>query len=178
MARFIAGVLLLFSAAACGGSPPAHWARGGSRLDIPAARWARPSGDAELGANGTLRIGGEPWFRIDPEGRVRDAEGEAFALLEPDGRLVGRDDEVIGKVNDRMAIRASSGDTVIMLARGDLLRRDGESERRAGAWEGDCTRSAGAREACVLAAFLVTVETARREEQILQRELRRGRTHK
>jgi hypothetical protein len=159
----------------CAPARPAHWAEGGARLEIPSARWVRSRGEVVLAPNGAVDVGGERELSIDPSGRVRDAEGESLALLEPDGRLVGRDDALLATVTDSAAKPADSLGGLAVLPDGRIVLRAADGEHGAGTWVGGCNASAAARRACTLVAYLVTRADDQRDDRLLQRDLRRGR---
>lgn len=63
------------------------------------ARWQRIDADpVEIQADGRVLEGGQLRFVIDRVGRVTDDDYEAYALLLPDGHLVGTDDRALGYV--------------------------------------------------------------------------------
>ena len=84
---------------ACAPSVPPRWAEGGSALLILPARWDRPDDDSiEIQPNGRVLEGGHLRFVVDRAGRVTDDDYEPFAILLPDGRLVGTDSVSLGYV--------------------------------------------------------------------------------
>lgn len=98
---FARSVLLLVSCfiAGCAPSAPPRWAEGGSALLITPARWDRPNEDSiEIQPNGRVVEGGRLRFVIDRVGRVTDEDYEPFAVLQPDGHLVGTDNAALGYV--------------------------------------------------------------------------------
>jgi len=87
----------------CQAHPPIHWAQGGSRLDIPRARWDLGDGVIDVMPDGRVLGNGAHLFTIDAAGRVFDVENDPIALLEMDGRLVGKDEASLGHVGLRNA---------------------------------------------------------------------------
>jgi hypothetical protein len=87
------------TALSCAPSAPPRWAEGGARLLIQPAHWERGDDDAvEIQPNGRVLEGGHLRFVIDRVGRVTDDDYEPFAVLMPDGHLVGNDDRQLGYV--------------------------------------------------------------------------------
>jgi hypothetical protein len=95
--------LLVGAITGCQAHPPIHWVQGGSRLDIPRARWSNGEGVLDVMPDGRVLANGAHLFTIDAAGRVFDIENEPIALLEADGRVVGKDDANLGKVGLRNA---------------------------------------------------------------------------
>jgi len=96
---WLSGALLSFAALGCAPSAPPRWAQGGAPLTLTPARWDRPDDDSiELLADGRVLEGGHLRFVIDRVGRVTDDDYEAFAVLLPDGHVVGSDDRALGYV--------------------------------------------------------------------------------
>lgn len=93
--------LLLLSSLlpSCAPSQPPRWAEGGAQLVIAPARWERGDDDpVEIQADGKVLEGGKLRFTIDRVGRVTDDDYDAFAILLPDGHIVGTDDHALGYV--------------------------------------------------------------------------------
>ena len=68
-------------------------------LPITPARWDRKDDDSvEIQASGRVVEGGHLRFVIDRVGRVTDEDYEPFAVLLPDGHLVGTDNRALGFV--------------------------------------------------------------------------------
>lgn len=102
--RAYAGAALLAGALmGCQAHPPAHWAQGGSRLDIPRARWSHGDWVIDVMPDGRVLGNGEHLFTIDAAGRVFDVDNDPIALLEMDGQLVGKDETNLGRVGLRNA---------------------------------------------------------------------------
>jgi hypothetical protein len=83
----------------CTPAAPPRWAEGGAGLALGSARWAREdAGDVELRPDGRVLVNGDLLFVIDRVGRVTDDDYEPFAVLQPDGQLVGADDVSLGRL--------------------------------------------------------------------------------
>jgi len=92
-------LVLILAVAGCAPNAPPRWAEGGSRLELAPARWQRGEADTiELQADGRVLEGGSLRFVIDRVGRVTDDDYDAYAVLLPDGHLVGTDDRALGYV--------------------------------------------------------------------------------
>ena len=84
---------------ACAPSQPPRWAEGGAPLAFAPARWDREGGDdVELRANGQVLIDGDLVFVLDRVGRVANDDYDPYAVLQPDGQLVGTDHLSLGRV--------------------------------------------------------------------------------
>ena len=158
--RAYAGVALLAGALmSCQAHPPAHWAQGGSRLDIPRARWSNGEGVLDLMPDGRVLGNGSHLFTIDAAGRVFDVENDPIALLETDGRLVGKDDANLGQVGLRNA--SPPGAEVAWLTldeRENVVRFDPEGGPHPdGTWSG----CGPALRTCTLATHVVALSQAR-----------------
>ena len=95
----LSALALLSACASCAPSAPPRWAEGGAPLFIQPAHWERPDDDAvDIKANGQVLEGGHLRFVIDRVGRVTDDSYEPFALLAPDGHLLGTGDRMLGYV--------------------------------------------------------------------------------
>ncbi|MFZ5895898.1 MAG: hypothetical protein ACOY0T_32885 [Myxococcota bacterium] len=96
--RLVAFASLLL-ALGCSPREPPEWPRGGAPLLIPSARWDRGEADAiEIRSNGQVLEGGDLVFVVDRVGRVADADYDPLAILLPDGRVVGTDDQYLGQI--------------------------------------------------------------------------------
>lgn len=103
MRAYAWAALLASALMGCQAHPPAHWVQGGSRLDIPRARWSTGDSVLDVMPDGKVLGDGVHLFTIDVAGRVFDVDNDPIALLEMDGRLVGKDDANLGKVGLRNA---------------------------------------------------------------------------
>jgi len=78
---------------------PPRWVEGGAPLLIAPARWHRNGADTiEILGDGSVLEGGTLRFTIDRVGRVTDDDYDAYAVLLPDGHVVGTDDLALGYV--------------------------------------------------------------------------------
>ncbi len=85
---------------ACSPAQPPRWAEGGAGLALGAASWDRGDGadPVELRPDGRVLIDGDLVFVVDRVGRVTNDDYEPYAVLLPDGELVGTDDVSLGRV--------------------------------------------------------------------------------
>ena len=154
------GLLLaaLASAAACSASPPAHWAQGGAQLEIPKARWVIGTATVDVYPDGKVLVNGEQNLTVDRAGRVYDEENQPVALLEPDGRLIGPDDEALGVVGAMHASRPGEQNAWISVApSGEVVSYDDEGERHlAGVWIG-CNATPRTHQVCTLITHLLAM---------------------
>lgn len=130
--------LLACSLTSCQAHPPIHWAQGGSRLDIPRARCSQGDGVIDVMPDGRVLGNGDHLFTIDAAGRVFDRENDPIALLEMDGRLVGKDDVDLGRVGLRNASPPGVDFAWLTLDEtGTVVRFDPEGgPHPSGAWSG------------------------------------------
>ena len=83
----------------CAPSQPPRWAEGGAPLAFASARWERESGGpVELRADGRVLIDGDLTFVLDRVGRVTNDDYDPYAVLLPDGQLVGADHYSLGRI--------------------------------------------------------------------------------
>ncbi len=95
----ILGLFLLLTGVSCAPSAPPRWADGGAPLFIAPAHWERPDEDAiEIQADGHVLEGGHLRFVVDRVGRLTDDDYDPFAVLLPDGHVVGTDERPLGYV--------------------------------------------------------------------------------
>jgi hypothetical protein len=91
--------IVALAVTACAPKPPPRWAEGGAVLALPEARWDRPDDDPiEIHPDGKVTEGSTVRFVLDRVGRVTDSDYDPFAVLLPDGRLVGTDAQPFGYV--------------------------------------------------------------------------------
>ena len=96
---FASASLLSLVLVSCAPSAPPRWAEGGAPLLIVPARWQRgEEAPVEILADGRVLEGGRLRFTIDRVGRVTNDDYDAFAVLLPDGHVVGTDAHALGYV--------------------------------------------------------------------------------
>jgi hypothetical protein len=158
---------------ACAPTPPAKWAEGGARLDLPRARWALVEAAVDVLPNGSVFVNSEHVLTIDAAGRVVNPDKEPVALLMPDGRLLGPDDSPLGAVG---SLHASLPDEqnawITVMPTGEVIRYLDDGERiNFGAWLG-CSMSPRAQQACTLVTHLLGMRI--KEEQDRLRAMNQG----
>ena len=103
-AALLGCLLPLVFGVGCAPSVPPRWAEGGAPLVVGPAHWERPDEDAiDIQPDGRVLEGGHLRFVVDRVGRVSDDDYDAFAVLLPDGHVVGTDDRVLGYVGSSNA---------------------------------------------------------------------------
>jgi hypothetical protein len=159
-ALWTTALLVAITALGCGGpQPPASWPTGGTRLDLPRARWTYNGDQVEIRSNGEwadVYVDGDLEYTIDRVGRVYGDHKRPFAVLESDGRLVGRDDVLVGMVGSvHAALPGRANAWVSVMPNGQVLHYDrkGRSESE-GQWIG-CNYSPYAAQTCVLVSYLL-----------------------
>ncbi len=131
-------------------------------MAIGPARWAREDvGDVELRADGHVLVDGDLMFVIDRVGRVTNDEYEPFAILLPDGQLVGTDDTSLGRMGVTNASPPGAVEAwLAVMPNGQVVYFDSDGQRSSGGvWrgcEGPVLRS------CTLVTQLLAVEHYRR----------------
>lgn len=152
---------LLLLALGCSPSEPPEWPRGGAPLGIPNARWDRGDADAvEIRPNGQVLEDGDLVFVIDRVGRVVDAEYDPVAILLPDGRLVGTDDQNLGHLGVTNAAPPWSNQAWLAVTpEGSVIGFSSDGERASlGRWQG-C--SGPALRSCTLVTHLLMLRRHR-----------------
>lgn len=147
--------------ASCAPSQPPRWAEGGAPLLIAPAHWQRGDDDpVEIQADGRVLEGGKLRFTIDRVGRVTDEDYDAFALLLPDGHVVGTDDRALGYVGVNNASPPFSGQAWLsLLPDGRVVFFHPDGDRGAlGQWTG-C--NGPNRRTCTLVTQMFLVQSLR-----------------
>lgn len=130
----------------------------------PAAQWATEETKVEVYQDGRVFLDGDYVFFIDRAGRVYkklspDAEEQPYVLLQPDGRLIGRNDAPWGAVTIQQAwLKPGSPPWIHIEPAGDVLYYDEEGEpQSAGKWNG-CNLTARTQQTCTLVTHLFRAE--------------------
>jgi hypothetical protein len=110
--------------------------------------------------DGRVLADGEHVFSIDVAGRVFNPDGDAVGVLQDDGRFLGKDDVLLGRIGIRNA--ALPGKTVAWLAlseQGEVLHFSEEGDSQPdGGWEG----CGAAVRACTLVTHLIALSESER----------------
>ncbi|HEY3253737.1 MAG TPA: hypothetical protein VGJ91_07300 [Polyangiaceae bacterium] len=145
----------------CAPSAPPRWAEGGSPLLIAPARWQRNGADTiEIQADGRVLEGGSLRFVIDRVGRVANEDYDAYAVLLPDGQLVGTDDLALGFIGVNNATPPGSRQAWLsLLPDGNVLFFQSSGDRTSlGHWTGCNSPN---RRTCTLVTQLFTERNQR-----------------
>jgi hypothetical protein len=123
----------------CAPHSPPRWAEGGAPLELGAARWERDGAEpVELCPDGRVLIDGDVLFVVDRVGRVTNDEYEPYAVLLPDGQLVGNDDVSLGRLGVTNASPPGAVEAwLAVLPDGNVVYFDADGERSSGgSWRG------------------------------------------
>jgi len=156
-------ILSFVTLAGCAGpKPPVHWGQGGTRLDLPNARWAFDGEPVELRSRGDwaeVLVDGDVEIVLDRVGRVYDKLQRPVALLEADGRLVGTNEELRGVVGSSYAALPGKPNAWIALQPQGQVTKYGldGAPMMAGQW-GGCNYSPFSMQACLLVSYLLFFE--------------------
>ena len=160
-ARSLLTTLVFAGAAAAvtgcaGATPPPGWQQGGVELYPIRATWTHASHTIELYPDGKVIINGREALIIDARGRVMDADSNPVALLRPDGRLIGANNEDWGAVGPTAAALPGTKNVTLAIApNGQVIRYGSDNEQRPlGSWAG-CSTYAVTLQACMLVTYLV-----------------------
>jgi hypothetical protein len=155
MSKLKLAVIFLLFTAACASSPPKGWQQGGAPLLLPRARWVNGETLVDVDAEGRVTWGGRHVLTIDRAGRVYDAYSTPVALLQPDGFLLGEDDDPLGWVGGNEAILPGDGHSwLAMDQQGLLLRIDDDGDQRPfGQWMG--CGGVATMQACMLVSHVI-----------------------
>jgi hypothetical protein len=166
MRAYFAAAVLTGVLAGCQAHPPIHWGQGGSRLDIPRARWSHTDWVIDVMPDGRVLGNGDHLFTIDTAGRIFDVENEPIALLEVDGRLVGRDETSLGRIGLRNASLPGAESAWLTIdANGTVVRFDPEGGPHPdGVWSG----CGSALRTCTLTTHLIALDRARSRQSNVQ----------
>ncbi len=146
---------------ACAAKPPPRWAEGGQSLVIPRARWERHGEVVDILPDGRVLVDGEHAFTVDGAGRVYEPNNEPVSVLEPDGRLRGKDDADLGEVGLMSAApKGSKYAWVVIAPNGHVTTYDEEGRpRHDGVWSGCVGESV---QTCTLVSHLLVERHVRR----------------
>ncbi|RYZ02841.1 MAG: hypothetical protein EOO73_30110 [Myxococcales bacterium] len=142
----------------CTPAQPPRWAEGGAGLALGSAHWAREGADdVELRPDGRVLVDGDLVFVIDRVGRVTDDEYEPFAILLPDGQLVGTDRTSLGRLGVTNASPPGALEAwLAVMPNGQVVYFDEDGQRSSGgAWRG-C--SGPVLRSCTLVTQLLAVQ--------------------
>jgi hypothetical protein len=142
--------------------PPAHWATGGARLDLVPAAWTYDGDRVELrpmGDHAEVVVDGDVEAIIDRVGRVYTRYQHPVALLEPDGRLVGNEQQLLGTVGAAFAAQPGKANAWLSLRPDGRVGKFDETGREspAGQWMG-CAVTPYSMQACLLVSYLLYFE--------------------
>ncbi len=157
--------LLVCLALGCAPSLPPRWAEGGAALVLPAAHWKRGSDDpVEIRADGKVYEGGSLVFVIDRVGRAADDHFEPVAVLLPDGRVAGTDEQFLGQVGISNASPPHVGQAwLAVLPNGQVVYFADDGERsNGGVWAG-C--NGPAHRTCTFVTHLFALRSSMRRAQ-------------
>lgn len=165
MQRLLGFVLASFFVLnACSPALPPRWAEGGANVDIPRAYWHRPGYVVTLLEDGRVFVDGRHALSVDSAGRAFEPDGDAIAVLQPDGLLVGRGDRALGQIGLRNA--ALPGRRIAWLsveASGEVIRYAPNGERfHDGVWQG-CE---AAPRVCTMVTHLIGLEELRARPRV------------
>lgn len=146
----------------CAATPPTGWQRGGTPLQVPAARWVNGDLAVDIDDHGRVRFNGRHVMTVDRAGRAYDPYGEPIALLRRDGLLYGPDDDPLGWVGAGEAMLPGDDERWFVLApNGEVVRYDRGGPRPFGVWLG--CRHPATMQACTLVTHLMGMELRDRE---------------
>jgi hypothetical protein len=156
MRRLILASAFAFVLGGCASGMPANWARGGAVLDVPRARWVVGTSVVEVFPDGRVVLNETQEMTVDRGGRVFDTNNDPIALLEPNGRLVGPGDKLLGNVG---VLHASKEDEpnawLSVMPTGEVVQyADDGTKSSLGVWIG-CHPSYSAHQACTLVSHLL-----------------------
>lgn len=159
-------VLSLLAVACAGPKPPSHWVQGGTRLDLVQARWAFDGEPVELRSRGDwaeVLVDGDVEIVIDRVGRVYDKLQRPVAVLEPDGRLIGTNEELRGIVGSSYAALPGKPNAWLSIqpqgqGQAQLTKYGSDgAPMMAGQW-GGCSYTPFSMQACLLVSYLLFFE--------------------
>lgn len=163
--RWLAIVALVLSPTAigCAGPrPPAHWVSGGGRLDLVNARWVYNGEPVEIRSRGDsaeITVDNDVEIVLDRVGRVYDRYQIPVAVLEPDGRLVGKGEELLGVIGSSYAALPGRANAWLAISpQGMVVKYEPDGSQKAvGQWFG-CGVTPFSQQACLLVSYLLFFE--------------------
>ncbi|MFO0551181.1 MAG: hypothetical protein U0271_22515 [Polyangiaceae bacterium] len=155
----LAAVLGVLGLVACS-SPksPNGWQTGGARLDLPGAQWTYKNKPVVIRTHmdwAEVMVDGDVVMVLDRVGRIYDRYQRPLGMLEPDGRVVGLNEEQLGIVGSAYAALPGRPNAWLGLdAQGQLTRFSPEgAPMPAGQWIG-CGYTPFTQQACLLVSYL------------------------
>jgi hypothetical protein len=130
-------------------------------LALSSAHWQREGGgDVELRADGRVLVDGDLVFVIDRVGRVTNDDYDPFAVLLPDGQLVGTDNTSLGRIGVTNASPPGALEAwLAVMPDGKVVYFDADGQRTSGGvWRG-C--AGPVLRSCTLVTQLLAVENYR-----------------
>lgn len=111
----------------CSQTPPPKWAQGGVPLELQPAVWERQTEFVQVQKNGYVILNDRLVFILDRNGRVHDAIGDPYAVLEPGNRLSGNNNWNLGTVTMNTATPVSGlPPWITIFPSGKVIRKDFE----------------------------------------------------
>ncbi len=160
--RGLALTLALATLGCAGPKPPANWVQGGARLDLVPARWTFDGEPVVIRSRGDFAevlVDGDVEIVIDRVGRVYDKLQRPIALLEPDGRLVGMNEDLRGVVGSQFAALPGKPNAWLSIQpQGAVTKYEPDGgPKPVGAWAG-CAVTPFSQQACLLVSYLLFFE--------------------
>lgn len=122
----------------CSQTPPPKWQQGGAPIVLQPAVWERQTHFVQVQNNGHVILNDRLMFVLDRNGRVHDALGDPYAVLEAGNRLSGNNDWTLGTISVSTATPpGSSQPWITVFPSGKVVRQDMEGRSfEDGAWSG------------------------------------------
>jgi hypothetical protein len=110
--------------------------------------------------DGRVLSEGDHMFTIDRAGRVYEPDSDPIAVLQADGRLLGKNDTSLGKIGVRNASPPGQGIAWVSLGeQGEVVHFDTDGDQHPdGAWSG----CGAAIRTCTLATHIISLAESRR----------------
>ena len=129
-------------------------------MDLPVAQWVYDGDPVDIRPFGAdyaqVTVDGDVALHLDRVGRVYDKYKRPIALLEPDGRLVGIDNELYGVVGAVNAAQPGKAHAWLSYApNGAIIKHDEQAGPVAvGGWVG-CGATPFTQQACLLVSYVL-----------------------